>query len=195
MSPATIRLVCSALLAAPLSGCFMMTNHVEPPADWPALKVIERPLSVIDVQRKCSRHLTVGSAIFSLGLTMGCAEVDFAAGVCTIYIARGENDPGILEHERDHCAGKDHLGGDMTLRTAWERYKQSQASQLAQAAPLGAAGEAQGVKRVRKSALDRQRLALQLARQDLRGERSPDKPARAVGKGAVDAVGDPAHQR
>jgi len=111
---------CRVFLLALLPACSTMT-HTESPPDWPALEVIEHKVSVIDVQKKCFKYLTPVAAALSLGLTLGCAEVDFAARTCTIYIARGENDPGIIEHERDHCAGKDHPG-DTTLRSAWERY-------------------------------------------------------------------------
>jgi len=110
----------AVLLLATLPACSTMT-HPESPADWPALEVTERQVSFIDVQKKCFKYLTPVAAALSLGLTLGCAEIDFAANTCTIYIGRGENDPGILEHEREHCAGKDHPG-DATLRSAWERY-------------------------------------------------------------------------
>jgi hypothetical protein len=110
----------AVLFLAALPACSSMT-HSESPADWPALVVIERQVSVIDVQKKCFKYLTPAGLALSFGLTMGCAEIDFVARTCTIYTARGENDPGILEHEREHCAGKDHPG-DATLRSAWERY-------------------------------------------------------------------------
>jgi len=110
----------AVLLLATLPACSTMI-HSESPADWPALEVIERQLSLIEVQKKCFKYLTPVAAALSFGLAVGCAEIDFAARTCTIYIGKGENDPGILEHEREHCAGKDHPG-DATLRSAWQRY-------------------------------------------------------------------------
>jgi hypothetical protein len=61
------------LFLAALPACSSMTRS-ESPADWPALEVIERQVSVIDVQKKCFKYLTPAGLALSFGLTMGYAS-------------------------------------------------------------------------------------------------------------------------
>ena len=47
-----------------------------------------------------------------------CATIHFAEGWCRIVYYYVEH----LEHEREHCAGRDHFGAS-TLRDAWAAFK------------------------------------------------------------------------
>lgn len=103
-----------------LSGCATMTN-AEGPKDWPRLTVKIHQVSLIELYRKCGKYHTPVSLLLSGGVIGACAEITFATNRCDIYLS-GENSKEIVEHEIDHCFGKDHPG-DTTLRDAWDKYK------------------------------------------------------------------------
>lgn len=110
------------MLALLLSGCGAMIDPTSAPRDWPRLSVSVHRVSVYEVVKRCSKYLTPTARVMGLGLVGGCAEINFAAVRCDIWIPH-EADEGVLEHEMDHCFGKDHPG-DSNLRTAWNTYKE-----------------------------------------------------------------------
>lgn len=99
-------------------GCTIVDQHRAPPADWPELKRIIHKVGYWELQKICGRD----------GILFGCggyAIVDLAARTCTIYYTGdGEWGQRALEHEEDHCQGKDHIGMK-TLANLWEKYKRN----------------------------------------------------------------------
>ena len=97
------------LLALALSGCASMGPAIE---DWPELEVIEHHVPRAQVHERCRKYAAFGSR------PLACAEVDFAARRCDIWLS-AESPPAayVLRHERQHCAGHDHEG-ESSLRDA-----------------------------------------------------------------------------
>jgi hypothetical protein len=55
----------------------------------------------------CARYVPVGQ------FAEGCVEFDFDAGRCDVWVS-ADFPPAdyVVEHERLHCAGFDHIGDD-----------------------------------------------------------------------------------
>ena len=108
-----------------LAGCATtIDNHTPPPSDWPTVAVVENQVSVGVLYQQCWKY--VPEWMKWLGaIVEGCAEIDFKKNVCTIWV-RGDGfaNAAIMEHERLHCQGYDHIG-DSILRDEWEHYKQT----------------------------------------------------------------------
>src|SRR5688572_2738635 len=113
------------MLALLLSGCGSMISNNPPPPDWPKLAISVHRVSFYEVLKRCSKYLTPVNRVMGLGLVGGCAEINFAHVRCDIWIPH-DADPLVLEHEMDHCAGKNHPG-ESTLTDAWEQWKQANA--------------------------------------------------------------------
>jgi|GEM_PF-4508337 len=67
------------------------------------------------------------------------------AGACDIWHSRDfPPGPWAIEHERLHCRGYDHIGGNVLKRAlaAWQEYLASRGAQSASAGPLVAESEA-----------------------------------------------------
>lgn len=60
---------------------------------------------------KCSKHVGFGMS------PLACAEINLYAGTCDIWFS-ADFPPGdsIIEHERLHCQGYDHIGGNLLKR-------------------------------------------------------------------------------
>ena len=54
-------------------------------------------------------------------IPFACAEVDLARRRCDIW-AIADAEDGVLEHEREHCAGRDHVGAS-TLADAMRAWR------------------------------------------------------------------------
>jgi hypothetical protein len=89
-----------ALLAL-LAGCSVMGH--EPVANWPALQIIEHRVSQEAMVARCSRYVGFGMS------PLGCAEFDFNLSRCHVWLT-GASPNFVLQHERLHCAGYDHIG-------------------------------------------------------------------------------------
>lgn len=80
---------------------------------WPVLRVEEHIVSTEVMGDACAPETEEcpGSIAF------GCAHFYFDEGVCRIYVSY-ENPSwrNVLEHEREHCAGKDHWIQPLTCR-------------------------------------------------------------------------------
>lgn len=102
-----------------LQGCTAIASHREPPKDWPALTVSVQKVGFWELQDICGS----GGARVLLQQYMACAWIRFDNRTCSIYYAaEGEHGELALEHERDHCKGKDHIGMS-TLSDAWRDWK------------------------------------------------------------------------
>lgn len=100
-----------------LSGCAQLVKidySVSPPADWPKLEEKLSYVAAQDLPKFCGPKPAQGHA-------EGCSVVHFGYEVCYIYLANKA--PELLEHERAHCKGYDHVGQAGRSQQAWERWK------------------------------------------------------------------------
>jgi hypothetical protein len=97
-----------------LLGACTVIGHDPAPPGWPKLeeRVIRGDLF--------ETHLACGgsAASFLVFTLFGCATIQLApdckGGTCTIYVAGDDEYSDLtLEHEREHCAGRDHLGSTL----------------------------------------------------------------------------------
>lgn len=109
------------LALALLTGCAGMISSNPRPADWPFLAISVHRVPTLEVLKRCGKYLTPTGRLMGLGLVGGCAEVNFAAVRCDIWVPK-EVEPAVIEHEMSHCFGQDHPG-DSTLRDAWLAYR------------------------------------------------------------------------
>lgn len=101
-----------------LSGCTAI-GHQAPPSDWPTLTVNVRDVGFWEGNRIC------GNDVPLLVQYSGCAYVDFDKMVCNVYLmVTGESRDLTLEHELDHCAGRDHMGSS-ELADSWGEWKRN----------------------------------------------------------------------
>ena len=92
-----------------LNGCATTIDaHKPAPIGWPVLTVRDNVVTGFEVLRRCYKYLPAHVKLLG-GIPMACAEVNFAARTCDIWRARDAS-PEIMDHERMHCAGKDHPG-------------------------------------------------------------------------------------
>ena len=103
-----------------LTGCTTINMHTPPPADWPALTVHERTVSTAGMIAKCYPAMPLAHKLI-VSLPIACAWIRFDEGTCTIYLTDW-TPTSALEHEYEHCAGRDHEG-ESNLRDAWTRYR------------------------------------------------------------------------
>lgn len=109
-----------------LSGCTVI-GHVKPPSDWPRLKVVEYHLPHNQMADVCYRYVEVPMWMRLMGANLeGCAVIFFEKNLCEIYVSADFPDQRVLEHEREHCEGKDHVG-TTNLADAWAQWKASNA--------------------------------------------------------------------
>jgi len=108
-------IIAAALLA--LTGCTAI-GHKPPPADWPKLTVSEHKVGFWELQKICG---SLGGGLITQHF--GCAWIYFHNMTCEIYYA-SDDEYGVmvLEHEREHCKGKDHYGAS-TMADAWTDWK------------------------------------------------------------------------
>jgi hypothetical protein len=90
-------------LALGISACTTVGH--EKVEGWPSLQIVEHYVPHETMVKRCSRY--VGFAMVPLA----CAEFDFAAARCHIWFS-AEYPPSadIVEHEKLHCRGYDHVG-------------------------------------------------------------------------------------
>ena len=112
----------SPFFAALVAGCSTIDHQrVE---GWPALEIIEHRVPHAEMRDRCSRYVGFGMA------PEACAEFDLAARKCHIwYSADFPPQRFIVQHERLHCAGYDHIGS-----TGMKRLLQYHAGRAAGAA-------------------------------------------------------------
>ena len=103
-----------AVLAAGLGGCSVMNTH-EPVPGWPQLKVVEHHVSHAEMRDRCARFVSPFSS------PEGCTLFYLDRGEAHIYVSGELPTPGVLEHERLHAAGYDHVGSSNLVRVlqAW----------------------------------------------------------------------------
>lgn len=102
----------AALALLLLSGCSVMDYSRAPPSDWPALTVTVERMAFGPLQAKCGGNLFVQ--------VLACPWVNFTARTCVIYTST--DDEAVLDHERDHCRGYNHVG-DSRVSDMWRHWK------------------------------------------------------------------------
>lgn len=107
-----------ALVGVAYGGYACTTIGHEPaPSDWPKLEVHEHRVPHKVMRDVCEKYTSIAAS------PEACAEVKFKEGRCDIWLSSDFPPPAwVVEHEREHCLGKDHIGAT-TLRDAWEAEK------------------------------------------------------------------------
>lgn len=103
------------LVLSLLAGCTMIDIQSSLPADWPILQ--ERVSYGADAIR------ATGCPFNPVLFSTGCANINFDTGICTIAILSDDEYGALtLEHEREHCKGRDHAGST-ALADYWATWK------------------------------------------------------------------------
>ena len=71
---------------------------------WPELQVVEHRVPADEMLARCRKYAGFG------GLPLACAEFNLAARRCDIWLNQSFAPQPLVEHERLHCAGYDHVG-------------------------------------------------------------------------------------
>jgi hypothetical protein len=93
-----------ALLVA-LAACTVVGHRRA--EGWPQLKVTEHHVANSVMRDKCARYVGFGVS------PIACSEFNLVAATCDIWLSADFPPPQtVVEHERLHCAGYDHIGGN-----------------------------------------------------------------------------------
>lgn len=105
------------LLVLLLTGCAQLKAidySIAPPEDWPLKEIVVTQFDPGTTPPLCAQYA---------GHTRSCAVINFRTGVC--YISLTTNEPEVVEHERAHCRGFDHVGDLNRSRSKWEEWKKA----------------------------------------------------------------------
>ncbi|HVL35255.1 MAG TPA: hypothetical protein VM489_06240 [Burkholderiales bacterium] len=92
-----------ALLVVLLSACTIVGHEKVP--GWPTLEIVEHYVPHAVMRTRCDRYVAFGMQ------PLACAEFDLANRRCHVwYSADFPPTRDIIEHERLHCRGYDHVG-------------------------------------------------------------------------------------
>jgi hypothetical protein len=103
------------------SGCTTI-DHRSAPVDWPKLEEKILYVNGATLYKYCKSNLLTNFAF-------ACSRINFERRVCYIIMPEQTADgsqPWLLAHEREHCAGKDHVG-ESDLARGWEKWKEKEA--------------------------------------------------------------------
>ena len=91
------------LLALALQGCTIVGH--ERVAGWPQLAVYEHYVPEAELRNRCAQYVAFGMS------PQACAEFDFSRLRCDLWFS-ADFPPtrSMIEHERLHCQGYDHVG-------------------------------------------------------------------------------------
>jgi hypothetical protein len=111
----------AALVLAGLSGCALMDSH-ERVAGWPELKIVEHHVSNPEMRDRCAPY------VGPLMSPQGCTLFFLDRREAHIYVSKDFPSAAVLEHERLHAAGYDHVGslGMDTIVRDWKARTQRQ---------------------------------------------------------------------
>jgi hypothetical protein len=87
------------------SACTIIDGHKRVEG-WPELKVVEHHVSNEEMRERCARY--VGPFMSP----EGCTLFYFDRSEAHIFVSKDFPSPRVLEHERLHAAGYDHIGSD-----------------------------------------------------------------------------------
>lgn len=107
------------LLALALSACTLVGHRKV--AGWPEMQIVEHYVPNAEMRERCAKYVGFGMS------PAACAEFSLAENRCDVwYSADFPPTRSIVEHERLHCQGYDHIGGT-TLQGLLNRYRASEA--------------------------------------------------------------------
>lgn len=111
----------AALVLAGLSGCAIIDSH-ERVAGWPELKVVEHHVGNQEMRDRCAPY------VGPLMSPQGCTVFFLDQREAHIYVSKDFPSAAVLEHERLHAAGYDHVGstGMQTMVRDWKARSQPQ---------------------------------------------------------------------
>jgi hypothetical protein len=90
-------------LAMVLSACTIVGH--EKVAGWPQMEIVAHYVPSQEMRDRCAPYVGFGM------LPEACAEFNFAANRCDLWFSADFPPPAsIVEHERLHCEGYDHIG-------------------------------------------------------------------------------------
>jgi hypothetical protein len=112
------------LLVAASAACSTVGH--EKVEGWPDLMIVEHRVSSGEMYDRCRKYVAFGM------LPMACAEFNLATRRCDIWLIEGFAPRSIVEHERLHCQGHDHVG-ETAMRDFLTRYRAATAGVAAAA--------------------------------------------------------------
>lgn len=112
------------LLAAASAACSTVGH--EKVEGWPELTIVEHRVSAGAMYDRCRKYVAFGM------LPMACAEFNLATKRCDIWFIDGFAPRSVVEHERLHCQGHDHVG-ETAMRDFLTRYRAATAGVAAAA--------------------------------------------------------------
>ena len=112
------------LLAAASAACTTVGH--EKVEGWPELTIVEHRVSAGEMYDRCKKYVAFGM------LPMACAEFNLATKRCDIWLMEGFAPRSVVEHERLHCQGHDHVG-ETAMRDFLTRYRAATAGVAAAA--------------------------------------------------------------
>jgi hypothetical protein len=83
---------------------------------WPELQIVEHHVPAPAMLERCRKYAGFGS------VPLACAEFNLVARRCDIWLSEGFALSAIVEHERLHCRGYDHVGAT-NMRDFLARYQ------------------------------------------------------------------------
>ena len=78
--------------------------------------IVEHHVSAGEMYERCRKYVAFGM------LPMACAEYNLATRRCDIWLIEGFAPRSVVEHERLHCQGHDHVG-ETAMRDFLTRYR------------------------------------------------------------------------
>lgn len=91
------------LLALGLSACTIVGHQQV--QGWPRMEIVANYVPNAELLERCSRYVGFGM------LAEACAEFDFKANRCDMWFSAEFPPPAwVVEHEKMHCQGYDHIG-------------------------------------------------------------------------------------
>jgi hypothetical protein len=91
------------------SGCAVINEHERVPG-WPDLKVVEHHVAHEEMRERCAPFMPAYMS------PEGCTIFQLDVGEAHIYVSKDFPNRLVLEHERLHAAGYDHIGSDHMQR-------------------------------------------------------------------------------
>jgi hypothetical protein len=114
MNKSCVARVASILLLA-TAGCTTIDEHVRV-SDWPELTVFEHEVPYKEMYERCNKY------VGALMTPLGCTEFNFSRREAHVWVTPGFMMNTVLEHERLHAAGYDHVGSD-EMAQLWHNWQ------------------------------------------------------------------------
>lgn len=86
-------------------------------AGWPELEIHEHRVDGREMLERCRKYVGFGA------VPLACAEFNLQARRCDIWLSKSFAPATIVEHERLHCRGYDHVGST-GMRDFLARYRE-----------------------------------------------------------------------